>query len=171
MFNVTSTFIACQNFALLSQSVLQLYILASTLSATVLSPLFFFFYSVFNSIDFYFEEKHARLLISNWITFLIRISTPYRVIFMTHLTKIYVIRFQQFCLRRDNAIYISIYSHIYIINSVVLWKIQKFEWLISNQCDMLCLHNIALCNETRINSSGAPKWQPSWTRDNKMAII
>ena len=44
------------------------------------------------------------------------------------------------------------------------------DWLIPKTKWHSCLHNIALCNETGIQSSRAPRWQRSWTRD-KNAII
>ena len=44
--------------------------------------------------------------------------------------------------------------HIYIItDSVVLWKIQKFDWLIPDTKWHSCLHNITLCSATRIHSN------------------
>ena len=56
--------------------------------------------------------------------------------------------------------------HVFIITDS-LYKIQQFDWLILKQSDILCLHQIALCNATRVHSSGAPRWQPSWTISNK----
>ena len=59
------------------------------------------------------------------------------------------------------------FIHEIITDSVVLYEMQKFDWLTLKPSGILCLHNIALCSETRIHSSGAPWLQPSWTRDNK----
>ena len=61
--------------------------------------------------------------------------------------------------------------NIIMTNSVVLWKIQKFDWLISETNGHSCLHNIALCNETGILGSEAPQWQWSWTRENKCIYL
>ena len=58
-----------------------------------------------------------------------------------------------------------------ITDSVVLWKIQKFDWLIPetkwHSClhdRTLCMHNRTLCSETRIHSS---RVEPEKTIDSK----
>ena len=62
--------------------------------------------------------------------------------------------------------------HRYIItDSVLLWKIQKFDWLIPetkwHSClhnRTLCMHNRTLCSETRIHSN---RVEPEKTIDSK----
>ena len=49
----------------------------------------------------------------------------------------------------------SLFIFAIITDSVVLWKIQKFDWLMPETVSKK-VTLFALCNETRIHSSGAP---------------